>query len=110
MAIGAQELDILEIPCTDLTLRHKPKTPALSSSIATCRFEFYLVFSPMLAQIVVVFDLIEYRHGTGGSCAVATEPNQHVWRVRMKSASIVLVQDLDWLLLETLDIGIEVQQ
>src|SRR5262249_17499067 len=109
VSIVAKKRHVVQMRCPDLTLCHEPKTPAIFTSIATCRFEFYLVFHPMLAQIVAVFDLAEHRRVNRCQYLVDTVVDQHVWRVGMTSAMVVMIRDLDRLLFERLDIRIEIQ-
>src|SRR5713226_7901615 len=109
-AIVAKKLHVIQIRCTDLPLRHEPKTPAMFTSIATCRGEFHLVFPPMLAQIVAVFYLAEHRRVNGYRCLVDMVVDQHVRRVRMASTIVVMIDDLDRLLFETLDLRIKIQK
>src|SRR3954470_5256907 len=98
VSIVAKKLHIVQMRCPDLTLCHEPKTPAIFTGIATCRFEFYLVFHPMLAQISAVFDLAEHRRVHRCRCLVGAVVDQHVWRVGMASAMVVMIRDLDRLL------------
>src|SRR5712691_8160425 len=108
--IAAQELDIIQVWSADLTFSHEPKTPAMFPFIAACRFEFRLVFHPMLAQIVAVFYLAEHRRENRCRCDIAPVPDQHVRGVGMASTMVVIIRSLDWLLFERLDIRIEIQQ